>query len=286
MPVPMYARYTSPWRFFGLATAIPWALWFVAAATSRVPGLEPVTTALALAGLAAPFGVVLWMTRHRPDLRRDIAARLTLRGVSWRWILFAAAGMQIAVLVGTAISVLFGYSADQFAWRGGATFSVGLMSGWVALVVAPVLEELAWHSYGTDALRTRFSVFTTSMIFGVIWAVWHLPLAFLQGSSQQQTAAEGWLHALNFPVSMIPFVLLMNWMYYRTGRNVLLTVLFHLGANLSTQVIATHPDTELIVTGLLLVVTAFVLARDRALFFDGPARQHAGRAAEGLPTQA
>lgn len=85
--------------------------------------------------------------------------------------------------------MLTGGSWEQFLLRDGVTFTAGVLPGWIVLVLAPVAEELAWHSYGTDALRTRFSVFGTSMVFAVIWALWHLPLAFVSGSSQQQTAS-------------------------------------------------------------------------------------------------
>ncbi|MGB7447995.1 MAG: hypothetical protein WA892_02590 [Ornithinimicrobium sp.] len=69
---------------------------------------------------------------------------------------------------------------------------------------------------------------------------------------------------------MIPFVLLMNWIYYHSGRNITLTVMFHLSANVISQVLATHPDTEVIATGVLLLVTATVVWRDRHLFFAPP----------------
>ena len=72
----------------------------------------------------------------------------------------------------------------------------------------------------------------------------------------------------------VMIVLLMNWIYYRGNRNITLAVLFHLAANLITQVLATDPDTELIATGVLLVVTALVVWRDRAfLFARGLARE-------------
>lgn len=275
MSTPIEARYDQPVRFYVLATAIPWALWFGAAWWARLGESGAVMLSiLGIGGLFAPLGVVAWMTRRDPAVRADIRGRLGLRGASWRWVLLAAFGMQLAVFAASGISLLFGYSPDQFGLRsGGSTFTVGVIPAWVVLVLAPILEELSWHSYGTDALRTRFSVFTTSMVFAVIWALWHMPLAFIQGSSQQETVEQGWLHALNFPLSMIPFVLLINWIYYRTNRNILVTILFHAGANLSTQVIATHPDTELIVTALLLGVTAFAVVHDRDLFFAPPVRR-------------
>lgn len=190
---PIEARYAHPWRFFLLATAIPWLLWFAAAWTSRQgSGMALETSVLGIAGLAAPLGVVAWMTRNQPELRRDIRARLVnFRGVSWVWVVLAAGLLQMAVFAASAISLLFGYSADQFLIRDGFTFTAGLVPAWVVLVLAPVLEELAWHSYGTDALHTRYSVFTSSMIFTVIWALWHAPLAAIQGSSQQRTVEQG-----------------------------------------------------------------------------------------------
>lgn len=266
-----HMSYDRPVTFFALATLIPWACWFVAAWAAR-NDQEMLGSVLGLVGLAAPLGVVAWMTRRAPELRVDIARRLRIGPGQWRWVLLAAAAMPVAILISTAISLGFGYSPEQFLLRGGATFTAGLLPGWVVLVLAPILEEIAWHAYGTDALRTRFSVFWTSMIFIVFWALWHAPLTLIPGSSQQETAAQGWVHALNFPASMIAFVLLINWMYYRSGRNIPVTIVFHLGANLITQVLATHPDTEVMSTGLLLVVTALVLVHDRALFFTPPSK--------------
>ena len=45
--------------------------------------------------------------------------------------------------------------------------------------------------------------------------------------------------------------------------------------------LAAHPDTEVMATGLLLVVTAAVLWRERQLFFGGPVRPRARRVASG-----
>jgi len=261
-------RYRHAGLFFLLATAIPWALWLPAAWFSRQPDSGLLVGVLGIAGLLAPVGVVAWLTRGDRDLARDMLRRLDVRGVRPVWLLVACGLMPAAVVVATLISLPLGYSADQLLLRGAFTFTAGLIPGWVVIVLAPVAEELAWHSYGTDSLRRRFTVFTTSMVFGVIWAVWHLPLALIEGSSQNQTAEQGVLHALNFPLSVFPFVLLMNWIYYRSDRNITVTILFHLSANLVTQVLATHPDTEVIATGVLLVTTTVVVIAERRLFFE------------------
>lgn len=272
---PVAARYDRPLLFYLLATVIPWACWFAAAHLSNLPGQTPVvgwwTAGLGLAGLLAPVGVVAWLVRRRPELQADVRSRLIWpRGLRWGYVAGALGLLLASLLLAQAISLFFGYGADQFLLRGGFSFSAGLLPAWVTLIGAAVLEELAWHSYGTDALASRMRVLTASLVFTVFWALWHLPLAFINGYYHQEVVESGWLQTLNFPLSMIAFVLIMNWLYFRTGRSILVTVLFHATANLVNEVFRTHPDSKVIQTGLLLVVAVVLVVRDRELFLSPP----------------
>src|SRR5690625_6394224 len=51
----------------------------------------------------------------------------------------------------------------------------------MTLLGAAILEEFAWHGYGTDTLIRRMNVFAASMLFTFIWFLWHIPLAFIDG---------------------------------------------------------------------------------------------------------
>ena len=271
---PVVGRYRRPWLFFALATAIPWALWLLAGALSR-QGDHPVLVALlALAGLCAPIAVAFAMVWPDAVLRADVWRRLTNVG-EVRWWAWAVAVLVLpgALLLGTGISLGFGYSPDQFLFRDGYSFTGGgLVPAWLTLALAPVLEELAWHSYGTDALASRWTVLRSSLVFGVIWFLWHVPLATIEGLYQAEVVETGWLASLNFGLSVFPFVILMNWVYYRSGRNILLTMLFHLVANFGNELWQTHPDTKVIQTAILLVVCVVVVWRDRELFLTRPGR--------------
>ena len=272
---PVAARYDRPVLFYVLATAIPWAFWFAAAYLSHLreqtSAVQVWTAVLGLAGLVAPVFVVVGLVWNRPELRADILQRLVWpRGVRWGFVAGALVLLLASLLAAQAMSLLFGYSADQFLLRDGFTFSAGLLPVWVTLLGAALFEEVAWHSYGTDALVTRMRVFTASMLFTVIWALWHLPLAFIDGYYHSEVVETGWLHTLNFPLSMIAFVLIMNWVYFRTGRSILITVIFHATANVVNEIFMTHEDTKIIQTALLLIVAAIVVVRDRDLFFGRP----------------
>lgn len=270
--------YRQPWTFFGLSIAIPWTLWGLAAVTSRIQpqdsGLQLLTTTLALAGLFAPAAVALLMIRRDPRLLADARQRLfTLRGITAADTAGSALLLPGALLLATIVSVVvFGGSSHQFAVKTTSSVAMGAISGWVAVTLAPFVEELAWHSYGTDALTTRWSVWRTTWAFAIFWALWHIPLAAIKGSYQAEVVEVGALASANFLVSILPFMILMNWFYYRCRRNIWIPILFHLCANVGNEILHTDPDTKVIQTAILLPVCGWVMWHDRALFFTRPQR--------------
>jgi uncharacterized protein len=271
------SRYRHPVAFYVLATAISWAMWFTAAWLSRRPDPSDVTvaamTGLGLVGLAGPIAVAIWFIR-RDGLTRDVLSRLAAPRGTRPWVWPAALLLLPgAVLVATAVSIPFGYDVSQFQLRDGFSFTTGLMPAWITLALAPVLEELAWKTYGTDALAARMNLLWTSLVFGVVWVLWHVPLGFIEGYYQAEVVDEGLIHSLNYGVSLIPFVILMNWLYYRAGRSILVAIVFHLAANFGNELFQTHPDIKVIQTALLLALSVVVVWRDRELFLTPPSRR-------------
>src|SRR5699024_11531146 len=90
-----------------------------------------------------------------------------------------------------------------FHLRAGYAFSAGVLPVWITLLGAAIFEEFAWHGYGTDTLIRRMSVFTASIVFTLIWFLWHIPLAFIEGYYHNEVVESGVLHTLNFPASKI-----------------------------------------------------------------------------------
>ena len=244
----------------------------MAAYLSRQPDAEKYNlyiSSLGLAGLCGPLFVAAYYISKDKVLLDDITGRLiNVPSGGKRYLLASLLLMPASILLAMAISLLFGYDIGQFVITGQATFSSVVFPVWFLLVIAPILEELAWHSYGTDCLQQKFTLFTTSMIFAVYWALWHIPLALIQGYYHSNLVMEGTLYSINFLICLFPFVLLMNWLYYKTGRNILVAVALHLTANVFNEIFATHPDSKVIQTGLLLVLTVYLLFTERELFFS------------------
>ncbi len=273
--------YRRPVVFYGLSIAIPWAFWFAAAYLSHLPvadsTTELLTGVLGLAGLIAPVAVAAALILPEADLRQDVWKRLrSVSAVRPIYLWLTGLVMLISILAAQAISLLFGHSVDQFRLSDGASFSAGLFPAWFFLLVAPVLEELAWHSYGTDCLRPKFSIFTLSMGFAVFWALWHRRCHSSKATIRATLVETGWIYSLNFSLSLFPYVLLMNWLYFKSNRNILVAIVFHLTAGVFNELFATHPDSKVIQTGLLIALCIFVIMQDRTFFFSRDTRSVVG----------
>lgn len=275
-------HYRHPVLFYFLATLIPWVFWFSAGYVSH---LEPqqdyhavLVSLLGFIGILSPVFIAYWIMAKDDDLKNDLYRRLfTLRSVKPLYLFLTLFLMLGSILLAQAISLLFGYNADQFVITGEFTFTSGVFPVWALLIVAPLLEELAWHSYGTDCLRNRFNLFKTSMIFALFWGIWHMPLSFIDNYYHSNVVETGWIHGVNFLASLFPFVLFMNWLYYKTGRNILVAIVFHITAGFFNEIFATHPDSKVIQTGVLIVLTIFILVYDRKFFFEREYTEQLGK---------
>lgn len=266
------SRYKRAGLFYALATLIPWAFWLAAGYISQ---LKPYTdqqlevaSLLGILGLVAPMATAAWLISRDRALRTDLSNRVfNFAAIRPVYLMLTCLLMLGSILLAQAISLLFGYSASQFQITGHFTFSSGVFPVWFMLLIAPILEELGWHTYGTDALRARMNLFAASLLFGVFWGIWHIPIATIRDYYQAHLVASGWLYSVNFLVSIVPFVLLMNWLYYKARRNIIVPIVFHISAVYFNEIFATEPMSKVIQTGLLLVLAAAVVARNRTFFF-------------------
>lgn len=263
--------YRHTYLFYFLATIIPWTLWAFAAYISHsndyaYPG--EMASLFAFVGLLAPVIVAFVLIYRDKLLMRDLLRRaMNIRSgkpLYWGLSLFL---MPVSILLAQLVSLLFGYPVTQFAFSEHYSFTSGLFPVWFMLIAAPLIEELAWHSYGTDCLCNRFSLFKACMLFAFFWGIWHIPLSFINDYYHSNLVEIGWIHSVNFLVSIFPFVIIMNWLYYRTGRSLLSPIIFHIAAGYFNEIFATHPDSKVIQTGLLIVVAIIIVMKEKQLFF-------------------
>ncbi len=266
------SMYRKTGIFFGLSTLIPWTLWLLAGYISHIESsnalIQQWVSIIAFMGLLAPVFVTLLLAKGKKAMQRDIRSRLTnFKDIKSTYLVLTITLMPMSILLAQGVSLLFGFSIGQFQLAETFSFTSGVFPVWVLLVIAPLMEELAWHSYGTDALRSKYSLIATCMIFALFWGIWHVPLSTIKDYYHSNLLNEGWIYSINFLLSLFPFVIIMNWIYYKAKRNIVLPILFHISAGYFNEIFTTHPMSKVIQTVVLALFALYIILNDKEFFF-------------------
>jgi membrane protease YdiL (CAAX protease family) len=100
-------------------------------------------------------------------------------------------------------------------------FLIGIMFG----LVAGFFEEIGWMGYAFPRMRDAVGPFTASIILGLLWSAWHLPVIDYLGTATPH--GSYWLpFFLAFTAAMTAMRVIIAWVYMHT-RSVLLAQLLH-----------------------------------------------------------
>jgi membrane protease YdiL (CAAX protease family) len=140
-----------------------------------------------------------------------------------------------------------------------------LLIGLIWPLLAALGEEFGWRGFALPKLQERYNALVTSIIIGLFWGLWHLPMDIFG------TGNYGLLFFPNFilvhVISVTVLATLMTWIYNNTEESMLMMILFHYGITFSAIVIfpaglspIDSVTTWMIYTSLQLVVVAIVIA--------------------------
>jgi membrane protease YdiL (CAAX protease family) len=114
-------------------------------------------------------------------------------------------------------------------------------------------EEFGWRGYALPRFQARWNALVSSIVLGVIWAVWHLPLWFLAGSSQQ--GSSFWVFLANMVLTSV----LYTWLFNNAKGSILVAVVFHAISNTLVQMFP-EPIANLFYWVVLGLTVMFVVA--------------------------
>jgi membrane protease YdiL (CAAX protease family) len=217
--------------FFALTLALSWAVWLPGAV--GIADLGPLTLLLGGFGPLAAAAIVTWLVG---DSLRAWAGQVLRWRVRPRWYL-AAFGIPLAIIAAMSlVYATFGTVIDLSVVVSQAPIYA------LSLVIAFLLnggqEELGWRGFALPRLLERFDAVTASLVIGVVWALWHLPLAMMAGSRQ----FVGFFIASS--INLFALSILLTWLYRNTGRSVLLAMILHASANSVSILIAGQIATD------------------------------------------
>jgi membrane protease YdiL (CAAX protease family) len=253
------ATLSSPWLFFVVVLGWSWLFWIPAA----VLGISIQTTAgevLGLLGLLGPMlaGIGFTYLTQGKEGRRDYWSRIIdLKRIRAKWYLVIFLLVPVLMTLTALLDLLSGGSLAAFE-EAAAPF---ISEPWSLIpfvlntfFIGPFPEELGWRGYVLDRLQTKWNALVSSLILGMVWALWHLPLFFIKDTWQYNHA--GWL-AL-FMIGIIPLAVVFTWIFNNTGRSIIAAILFHFMVNFTGQFLNLTIRTDFYST-LLWIIAAIVV---------------------------
>jgi uncharacterized protein len=250
--------------FFALAFAWSWFCWLMSSVVK--PQLPYLAGVFFLAGGFGPSIAAIAVVKSaggRNGLRAWLVRCLQWR-FDWRWLALAFFLPLAVMVLAAAVHVTLGGTiapspAIGHVLLAAANFVLVLLLG------GPLCEEFGWRGYALPALQERYSWRVASLILGVVWGLWHLPLFYIANTAQSHIP-----FAL-FMANTIALSVLFAWLFNHTGGSVLPALVLHTAVNAWAWVIPVMvmPDgSNLRPYGLtvgLLVLIALGLLRDAEL---------------------
>ena len=254
--------------FFLLTFALSWSVWIPAALASH--GLLPFQLSPNLTSLLGVFGptvaalILLTVTEGKKGLSA-LFRRLLLWRVGLHWYGFVLLWPAALSLASSGLAMLFGAPSPDLAHPpilGVSSFPSEIRVA-APLLLVPVLflqqffvgssmgEELGWRGYALPRLQARHSALVASLVLGVLWGLWHLPLFFTQGDARANLSF-GW-----FLVGIVMATILFTWVYNHTQGSLLLALLFHTSTALTSLFLAssaTNPVFGFVVNAVVVAI--------------------------------
>jgi uncharacterized protein len=257
--------------FFLLAFIITWAVWVpnVLAPDSVASTLAPFWTygpATAAVIVAALTGTV-----------RDLGSRLVRWRVGWRWYAVVLLGPAAFYAAVGALHAAFGWSGELDQPNAVGAGLIGLLPLFLALALTDGLgEETGWRGFALPRMLERTGPILASLVLGVIWALWHLPLFWTVG--RDAYGAPFLIMLVELPATSV----LYTWVFQHTAGSALLAILFHASWNLFA-ISAVYADT--VRSALVVLLLKWLLAGAVAVYGLRRARASGGtqRHAAGAP---
>ncbi len=214
-------------KFFAITFAVTWTCFFVAMGlvhAAQLSGQEigPVPGLLVFAGTVAPAFLALIISSRNGGIPLLSQRRFEWR-VAARWYGFALGYMAAIRLV-----VAFLERVITGSWPGVESAPAGAVL--VAIIISTPFqagEEIGWRGYALPRLAERIGISWASVVLGMIWALWHLPLFFLALPGNAEYGSSFPLWAWGVTALSVAFA----WLYVRTGGSLLLTMVMHSAVN-------------------------------------------------------
>lgn len=139
------------------------------------------------------------------------------------------------------------------------------------IILGPLSEEFGWRGFLQERINKEVSPIAGSIIIGIVWSLWHLPLFYMIGTAQHDFN----MPFLPFMISIISSTFVYTFIYIKSNGSLFSAILLHWLFTYTLQVIAsqitrttTYRFLECIPALLIGFVFIILLRNEKTKIFD------------------
>lgn len=160
-------------------------------------------------------------------LKRYVHIRL-----GWKWYLGATTLLIVPAAITFVLNIIHVGNGTGISSEATVPYVSVMMI--YTFLSGPFSEEAGWRGYLLPRLQAKFNTLLSSLIVGIVWVLWHVPLAFVEGTNQSLFGVVGWII---YAVLIVSLSLILSWLYNNTKGSLLLVIIGHFCFNLSSMMI-------------------------------------------------
>jgi membrane protease YdiL (CAAX protease family) len=208
--------------FFLIAYLISWSTW-IALFSLHYSHLAGTGLYLYLVAILAPHASAVIVTaRERGFLGLGTFYGRVFRRAPVIWIVAAIVVPIVIYMIPGLMAIGPQLPRGPLLHHPPRTLSM-LVLGYLAIALG---EEPGWRGFALPSLTKRVGAIGASLVLGVAWALWHLPLFIIAGTAQYGTPF------VPFLATLTAWSLIVTLLVVRAGGSVVVAMLFHISANL------------------------------------------------------
>lgn len=100
-------------------------------------------------------------------------------------------------------------------------WAVAILYFLMILFVGGGQEEFGWRGYAQQPLQERYGSVAGSLMIGVVWGLWHLPVWFMPGDNHSSYSFVA------FMLLTVGQAFIYTWIYNASGQKLIIPLIFH-----------------------------------------------------------
>lgn len=160
--------------------------------------------------------IYVYITKQKDILEKIKNNMITCKSL----ILYPIILVSFFIVMWLCNVILSLYGIPYKPWNGSIMFYILNI---LSMIICCAGEEFGWRGFLLPLLNKKYSLFTSSVILGVMWGIWHLNLSSVLGFFM-------------YVLYITELSIIMAWIYSKTNADLKLMILIHFSFNFFSHV--------------------------------------------------